>query len=139
MDHSGAEKCALLTEEEPMTTNTLKSISLIAIAASITLGASSVVANDRMTGRGAPESPVVYVTSQGLYYDSIVVTDFLPFNDTGNFQKLEVVMDELVTEFGPGDVGYYGGRWWMDDGDGVMEETDHYFLCPLLGPGRENP
>ena len=43
------------------------------------------------------------------------------------------------TEFGPTDIGYYGGRWWMDDGDGIMEPEDFYFLCPLLGPGRTEP
>jgi hypothetical protein len=45
-----------------------------------------------------------------------------------------------VTEFGPGDPGYLGGRWWVDtDGDNVMEPTDTFLLCPLLGPGRETP
>ena len=37
---------------------------------------------------------------------------------------------------GPGDPGYVGGRWKEDfDGD----NTFHYFLCPLLGPGRDTP
>lgn len=122
-----------------MNMNTSRLVSTIAIAAVMMVGASSVVAKERTKGRGAPGSPVVYVTSQGLYYDSIVVTDYLPFNDTGNFQKLEVGPMGLQTESGPGDLGYYGGRWWMDDGNGVMDENDHYFLCPLLGPGRDEP
>ena len=43
---------------------------------------------------------------------------------------------EGVTEFGPGDKEYVGGRWMADfDGDGEFD----YFSCPLLGPGRENP
>ena len=83
-------------------------------------------------GRGNETPGVVYVTSQGLYYDTFVVVDPLPFQ--GRFQLIE----NGVTEFGPGDPGYLGGRWWEDtNGNGVMDETDHYFLCPLLGPGRE--
>ncbi len=83
-------------------------------------------------GRGTPG--VIYVTSQGLYYDTFVVRDPLPFK--GPFQKLE----NHVTDFGPGDPGYLGGRWWVDtNGDNVMDPGDHYFLCPLLGPGRTSP
>jgi hypothetical protein len=83
----------------------------------------------REDGRGA--AGVIYVTSQGLYYDTYTVADPLPFQ--GRFQKLENGM----TEFGPGDPGYLGGRWWVDtNNNGVMDSTDHYFLCPLLGPGR---
>jgi hypothetical protein len=45
-----------------------------------------------------------------------------------------------TTEFGPGDPGYLGGRWWEDlNGNGVQDEGDHFFLCPLLGPGRTTP
>ncbi|MCH9022553.1 MAG: hypothetical protein IID32_07290 [Planctomycetes bacterium] len=79
---------------------------------------------------------VVYVTSQGLFYDSVVNTDLPPH---GKFQLLEPGGPEgtLMTEFGPGDPGYRGGRWMMDtDGDG---EIDKYFSCPLLGPGRDSP
>lgn len=119
--------------------NTMKLAGTIAIAGFLTVMTASAVAKERTKGRGAPGSPVVYVTSQGVFYDSIVVTDFLPFNDTGNFQKLEVGPMGLETEFGPGDTGYYGGRWWMDDGNGYMDENDFYFLCPLLGPGRDEP
>ena len=77
-------------------------------------------------------------TGQDLFYDSIVLTDLPPH---GPFQLLE--MDGptgLQTEFGPGDPGYVGGRWWVDvNGDGEMDDGDDYFLCPLLGPGREDP
>ncbi len=48
---------------------------------------------------------------------------------------------------------YYRGSWqyvtnyyapfyytWIDtNGDGVMDDMDTYFSCPLLGPGRETP
>lgn len=83
-------------------------------------------------GRGA--AGVIYVTSQGLYYDTYVVQDPLPFE--GPFQKLV----NHTTEFGPGQPGYLGGRWWEDtNGNNIMDATDHYFLCPLLGPGRASP
>lgn len=84
-------------------------------------------------GRGNSVPGTVYVSSQGLYYDTFVTVDPLPFR--GRFQLL----DNGVTEFGPGDPGYLGGRWWVDsDHDGIMEETDSFFLCPLLPPGRPN-
>lgn len=50
----------------------------------------------------------VYVTSQGLYYDTFVVKDPLPMK--GQFQKLS---PDGKTEFGPGQPGYLGGRWWV--------------------------
>ena len=41
---------------------------------------------------------------------------------------------------GPGQPGYLGGRWWEDtNGDGVQDAADHFFLCPLLPPGRAEP
>jgi hypothetical protein len=89
---------------------------------------------------GRPTSPiVVYVTSQGLYYDSIPGPT-LPMN--GPFQLLEPEAGPHggpQTEFGPGDPGYVGGRWWVDNGNttGEMDSEDTFFLCPLLGPGRE--
>lgn len=73
----------------------------------------------------------VYVTSQGLYYDTFVTADSLPME--GPFQKL----DAGTTEFGPGDPGYLGGRWWIDEnGNNIQDEGDTFLLCPLLGPGR---
>lgn len=85
-------------------------------------------------GRGNGDLGTVFVTSQGLYYDTFVTKDPLPFE--GKFQKLE----NGATEFGPGDPGYLGGRWWEDlNGNNVMDPDDHYFLCPLLGPGRPTP
>jgi len=77
---------------------------------------------------------VVYVTSQGLYYDTFVVKDPLPVE--GPFQLLT----NGQTEFGPGQAGYLGGRWWVDEnGNGVRDSEDHFFLCPLLPPGRPTP
>ncbi len=87
-------------------------------------------------GRG--NGPIIFVTGQGLYFDSIVTADPLP--PRGPFQKLEVVDGRLQTEFGPGDKGYVGGRWWMDtNNNGEMDRADKYFSCPLLGPGRSDP
>lgn len=92
----------------------------------------------RNTGRGT--GPTVNVTSQDLVYDSIVTADPLPWNGQDNWQLLELGGDNgamLTTEFGPGNVGYHGGRWYMDiDGISGPSEGDHFFLCPLLGPGR---
>jgi len=77
---------------------------------------------------------VVYVSGQGLYYDTFVSASSLPMH--GPFQKL----DNGVTEFGPGDQGYVGGRWWIDNnGDGVQDAQDTFLLCPLLPPGRATP
>ena len=85
-------------------------------------------------GGRAGSTGVVYVTSQGLYYDTFVTNDPLPMQ--GPFQLLE----NGQTEFGPGDPGYLGGRWWEDlNGNNIMDAEDHYFLCPLLGPGRTSP
>lgn len=103
-------------------------IAALAVALVITVTASAT------PGGRAASTGVVFVTSQGLYYDTFVTRDPIPMN--GPFQLLE--MGE--TEFGPGDPGYLGGRWWEDlNGNGVQDADDHYFHCPLLGPGREVP
>ena len=89
-------------------------------------------------GQGNPNAqPVVYVESQGLAYDSIVTADPLPFVEGAPFQELKMGGPTgLYTEYGPGDQGYVGGRWWVDVNDnGIMDEGDHFFMCPLLGPG----
>jgi hypothetical protein len=106
----------------------IKSLGMIALASSF-FTANSAIAE----GRG--DGPIIFVTSQGLYFDSIVVADPLPMK--GNFQQLIPGMNGLETEFGPGTPGHLGGRWWVDvTADGIMNEGDHFFLCPLLGPGR---
>ena len=118
--------------------NTFKLVTTIALAGAMTLATTSVFAKERTKGRGASTNPVIYVTSQDLYYDSIVLAT-LPYNGTENFQLLETMAGPsgLQTEFGPTDTGYYGGRWWVDANlNGYMDEEDVYFLCPLLGPGR---
>lgn len=105
---------------------------VVLVVAIIALMSVIPAAADGSSGRGAPG--VIYVTSQGLYYDTYVVKDPLPFQ--GPFQPLV----NHTTEFGPGQPGYLGGRWWVDtNNNGVMDPTDHYFLCPLLGPGRTTP
>ena len=115
--------------------NTLKILTGVAVLSSVMM-ASNVYAADRSKGRGT--GPVIFVTSQGLYYDSIVVADPLP--QKGKFQQLIPDENGLQTEYGPGDVGHVGGRWWIDlNEDGAMDSGDKYFLCPLLGPGRVSP
>lgn len=103
--------------------------SRVSAAAADTAAAST----DARGGRAATTG-VVYVTSQGLYYDTFVARDPLPMD--GKFQLIA----NGETEFGPGDPGYLGGRWWEDlNGNGMQDESDHYFLCPLLPPGRPMP
>ena len=101
------------------------------------VGAYAFVSTDAKAGRG--DGPIIFVVSQELYYDSIVTADPLP--QKGPFQMLNPDHPNgLATMFGPGDAGYVGGRWWVDmDGDGEMNDGDHFFACPLLGPGRETP
>lgn len=114
---------------------TRKTIGWVTMFAFVALGALAVSGTADARGRNNPHmQPVVYVTGQGLYYDSIVTTPLPPH---GPFQLLEMGPNGLQTEFGPGDQGYVGGRWMMDmSGDG---QIDAYFSCPLLGPGRLNP
>lgn len=84
--------------------------------------------------RGNGALGTVYVSGQGLYYDTFVTVEELPMK--GRFQKL----DNGVTPYGPGDQGYVGGRWWVDvNGNNEMDEGDNFLLCPLLGPGRTSP
>ena len=86
------------------------------------------------TAGGRGDGPIVFVRSQGLYYDSVITADPLP--GVGPFQLLQMGAGGLETQYGPGDTNYLGGRWMEDfDGDGQF----HYFACPLLGPGRETP
>jgi hypothetical protein len=108
----------------------LKSIALGVMAmALILIGPATATPGGRPAATG-----VVYVTSQGLYYDTFVTNDPLPMQ--GKFQLLE----NGETEFGPGDPGYLGGRWWEDlNGNGIQDAGDHFFHCPLLGHGRETP
>lgn len=85
--------------------------------------------DEAQANRGHGALGVVYVTSQGLYYDTFVTAQQLPPH--GPFQLLV----GGATQYGPGDRQYVGGRWKMPDGDGGYK----YFLCPLLGPGRTSP
>ena len=117
--------------------NTFNLLQTCALAGALAVTSVGVLAKERDTGRGT--GGVIFVTSQGLYYDTFGLAA-LPFNGQDNFQKLVPTEEGAYTEFGPGDIGYYGGRWWVDtNGDDYMDEGDTFFLCPLLGPGREEP
>jgi hypothetical protein len=101
-------------------------VAVLAIALMSTIPASA--------NRGDGALGVIYVTSQGLYYDTFVSAETLPMR--GRFQKLV----NGTTEFGPGDPGYLGGRWWVDvNGNNIQDEGDNFLLCMLLGPGRTTP
>jgi len=116
----------------------VKLMKTIAVATILTVSAT--IATNALAdnpGKGRGSGPVIYVTSQGQFYDTILLTE-LPMK--GRFQQLTVGQFGPQTEFGPGDVGYLGGRWWVDgNGNGYMDEADTFFLCPLLGPGRGTP
>ena len=115
-----------------MTKKTCFALSVCMLAG---VAAISLTSNTAAAGRG--NGPIIYVVSQGLFYDSIVTADPLPMR--GPFQMLNPNHPMgLATMVGPGDAGYLGGRWWVDvNGDGEMNEGDAFFECPLLGPGRE--
>jgi hypothetical protein len=89
----------------------------------------AVSTEEATANRGDGALGVVFVESQGLYFDTFVAAQELPPH--GPFQLLV----NGVTRYGPGDRHYVGGRWKVPDGDGGFR----YFLCPLLGPGRETP
>lgn len=121
-----------------MKLNTIQlAIVLSVLGAMQFIAAPDALANDK--GRGNNDGlGTVYVSSQGLYYDTFKTTD-LPFR--GVFQELDPgAPNGPTTPYGPGDPGYVGGRWWVDtNSDGIMDDMDVYFSCPLLGPGRPNP
>ena len=120
-----------------------KTVSLVAIGfavAGLVVGLSGSRAQAR--GNGNPHGiGVIYVTSQNLFFDTQVVVDPLP--NEGPFQELEPGAGPggvSQTDYGPGGPGYVGGRWWVDvNNNNEMDSEDHYFLCPLLGPGRPTP
>ena len=104
------------------------SIGVLAFALAVAAIA-SLMAPSAVAGRGNGALGTVYVSSQDLYYDTFVAAEELP--PKGPFQLLV----NGVTEFGPGDPGYLGGRWKVPNGQGGFD----YFLCPLLPPGRDMP
>lgn len=118
-----------------------KKILAIFVAISMLLIVGTAIAKRGGEG-GRGDGPIIYVESQGLYYDSIVTAEPLPYNGHNGhtFQKLYLGPMGLTTMYGYGDTEYRGGRWWLDlNGNDIMdpEGTDHYFGCPLLGPGYE--
>jgi hypothetical protein len=80
-----------------------------------------------------PARGAVYVASQGLCYATFVSAETLPAH--GPFQLITPSAicgpGGSMTQFGPGDPGYVGGRW-------VTPEGNH-FLCPLVGGGYPPP
>jgi hypothetical protein len=114
----------------------------VVVAISLLVALSAFLAIPSVYAQGRGDGPVIFVTSQGLYYDSIITADPLPWNPriTHTFQQLIQNDPILETEFGPGDPQYRGGRWWIDvDGSGDYNDGDLFFSCPLLGPGRAAP
>jgi hypothetical protein len=77
---------------------------------------------------------VIFVISQGLFFDACVVKEPLPMH--GEFQLLV----DNRTNLGPGMPGFLGGRWWEDlNGNGIQDHADDFFFCPPVLPGRLTP
>ena len=116
----------------------VRKLMLLAVIAVLVLAVAAPALATRGGEGGRGDGPVIYVTSQGLYYDSIVTADPVP--NKGKFQQLIPTENGLETEWGPGDQEHRGGRWWVDvNENGERDDGDHFFVCPLLGPGREAP
>ena len=110
----------------------------IALAAAAMVGASfagiSGASANGNAGGGKPGTAEV-CTASGECYTTIVL-GFTSLPQQGDFQQLIPGADGLYTDAGPGDPGYRGGRWWVDaNGDGIQNEGDAFFMCPLLGGG----
>ncbi|QBY03264.1 hypothetical protein E2K93_02260 [Thalassotalea sp. HSM 43] len=116
----------------------LKTITAITLASMIASTPFIASAKDHNQGIGKPDRAMIYVTSQNKIYESVLLKE-LPYNSTTNYQLLEFAGPTgAQTAVGPRDTDYYGGRWWVDsNSNGHMDEEDFYFLCPLLGPGKE--
>lgn len=114
--------------------STLKTAAAVAamIGASIAgISAASANGNDSQAKPGT----TTVCTASGECYTSIVL-GFAQLPNQGDFQQLIPGDDGLYTDAGPGDDGYRGGRWWVDvNGDGIQNEGDAFFMCPLLGGG----
>jgi hypothetical protein len=115
--------------------------SILAVVGGIAVAQAVIAGSAAAAGRGNGEPlGVIYVESQGLYYDTFATTTLKP---RGRFQPLYPTGGPAggpSTPYGPGDNGYVGGRWWIDtNGDGEMDDMDTFFSCPLLGPGRSEP
>lgn len=113
-----------------------KTVTILAAAAL----APALLAGPAMAKKGRGNNDglgMIYVESQGLYYETFTTTSLPP---VGRFQPLDPTGGPNggpSTPYGPGDQGYVGGRWWVDTNlDGEMDAGDTYFSCPLLGPGR---
>jgi hypothetical protein len=92
--------------------------------------------DEAMHQKGWGSGPVVYVKSQDLYYDSLIIWDPMP--PCGKFQEVETDGPHggLQIEYGPCSWKYRWGKMKEDwDGDGNY----HYFWCPLIGWGRPDP
>jgi hypothetical protein len=115
----------------------MKTKRMILVIAAIAVLATAYFAVEATAGRGNGPTGEIYVINQGLFFETFATAD-LPMK--GPFQRLYTPPVDGVpfpmTEYGPGDPGYVGGRWWIDDNlNGYMDEGDTFFSCPLLPPG----
>ena len=122
-----------------MTQPVLRSLTVV-VAACLALACSDspvspdVTRSATWTANTSRQPVVVFVVSQGLFFDACAEPTPLPMH--GEFQLIV----SGRTEFGPGQVGFLGGRWWEDlNRNGIQDQADHFFLCPLVTPGRVSP
>ena len=76
----------------------MKLIKITAVAIILSMTATNALA-DRPDDKGRGNGPVIYVTSQGQFYDTILLGE-LPMK--GRFQQLTMGQFGPQTEFGPG-------------------------------------
>ncbi len=116
--------------------NNIKLIGTMALIGAVsTLSAGAIAKQYRETGREHWPRRVCY-----LYYRPLSTTP-LCWRIYHKRGQVPIAGDRhgamgpsgLQTEFGPGDHGYVGGRWWVDaNGDEQMDDETPIFLCPLL-------
>jgi len=102
--------------------NTMRKIKNWLLFPMIALGFMT-VAIPQVEAGGRGDGPIIYVKSQGLYFDSIIAANNYPAN--GPFQKIEIGSNGLEPDFGPGDERFAGGRWLLDlNRNGEMDDDD---------------
>ena len=121
---------------------TLKLITTIALAGAMTLMTTSVIAKERTKGRGAEGSVVIYVTSQDMF-TTLSCLETCRTTERQIFRNWSPVLDPTVQLHRLSLALEIPSIWWSLVGrceyGRYMDETDVYFLCPLLGPGRDEP
>ena len=122
-----------------MTQPVVRSLTLVVAACLVVSCSDSPVSPDvtrsaTWTANTSRQPVVVFVISQGLFFDACA--EPIPLPRQGEFQLIV----NGRTDFGPGQAGFLNGRWWEDlNRNGIQDQDDQFFLCPLVMPGRVSP